>query len=308
MRAKRYYLYQTPPPLHWYQRRIGWFGRSLVVALLLIVVSFGIVGRNITDYQIKTIAARAADEKLQKVSASPLPESSAENIVDLQSILDAWVAEHPAQKWGIVAQSLDGPSFQASINADKSFQTASLYKLFLTLPLFSQIPAEHQSGTQLNVAGTQRSVASCVDLMLRISHNECGEAIGDYVDWTKASKFLADKGYKHTAFTANSLETTAHDTADFLQNLHGEMFTRTARDTILTSLKQQRWRQGIPAGCPGCTVANKTGDLNGAVNDAAIIDYNGGTYVLVILSENGSFEQMAELTGRIQQRILDTAR
>lgn len=309
MRTKNYHIYQTPPPRHWYQRSIGWFGKSFAVALLLSVAGFGLLGHEITSDKAKTLAAESTQQGLQKSSAKTLPEPTAENIVDLQPILDKWSADHPGQKWGIVAKSIDGPSFEARLNSDTEFQSASIYKLFLTLPLFNQIAAEHQKGTMVTVNGAKRSIATCVDLMLRISNNECGEAMGDYINWQKADTVLHEKGFGHTTIGESSyLRTSPGDTASFLAGLQGDMFNRTARDTILTSLKQQRWREGIPAGCPGCSVANKTGAIDSVMHDAGIVEYSSGTYVLVIFSENGSFQQIAELTGQLQQKILETTR
>lgn len=308
MRAKRYQIYQAPPPAHWYQRRIGWFGKAFAGSLLVIVAVFGVVGQQLTNDKVKTFAAQSSqNESLQKVTAAPLAAPVAENIVDLQPILDKWVADHPNQQWGVVAKSIDGPTFDASVNADREFRSASIYKLFLMLPLFNQIPAEHQKTINVTVNSKPKTVASCVDLMLRVSNNECGEAIGDYLNWQKADEVIKKGGFSHTVFGESTyLRTSAGDTAAFLEQLQGDMFNRTAREKIMTSLKQQRWRAGIPAGCPGCVVANKTGTIDNIMNDAAIVQYNGGTYILTVFSEGGTFKQIAQLTGQIQQQIIDT--
>ena len=308
MRAKQYSIYDAPPPAHWYSHRVGWFGKALTGTL---VVSLSVVGGFsyvFTQNNIRSLASAASQtETLDKANATPLPPVAAQNIVDLQPVLDAWVAENPNQQWGIMVKSLDGPTFNASAQADRQFKSASMYKLFLTLPLFEMVAAEHQKGVNVNVNGKQRSLATCVDLMLRVSNNECGDAIGQYVDWQKATSILQERGFKQTDFSKRSgLETSAGDTAAFLEQLHGDLFNRNAKDTIMTSLKQQRWRAGIPTGCPGCETANKTGTIDKVMHDAAIIEYNGGTYVLSIFSEGGSFKQIAQVTGQIQQRILDT--
>jgi len=283
---------------------------SRTLAGIAVFVVIGLGGVWYADTQM-TIPKRASestqDAKLKKVSAAPIAAPTVENIVDLQPVLDQWVAEHPEQEWGIAVKSIEGASFNASVNADKQFESASIYKLFLLLPLFQQVPAEHQKNITVTVDGAPRSIATCVDLMLRISNNECGEAIGSYLSWKKADDAAKKNGYTHTALNdTNGLKTTAGDTTRFLENLNGNMLTRTAKDTVMSSLKQQRWRQGIPAGCPGCTVANKTGDFNDVTHDAAIVEYSGGTYVLTIFSRNGTFPQIAELTGKIQQKIIDT--
>lgn len=308
MTAKNYYIYNAPPPAHWYQRSIGWFGKTLLGSLLLSTIIIGGLTYTFAQNNVRARASTANQPiKPETAKASTLPPVAAQNIVDLQSVLDTWSAEHPNQKWGIVVKSLEGPSFSASLNNDKEFQSASIYKLFLTLPLFNQVPVEHQKGATVTINAKQKSLATCVDLMLRVSNNECGEAVGDYVNWQKADKVLAERGFRHTVFGKSSyLKTSAGDTAAFLEGLYGDMFNRTAKDTIMASLKQQRLREGIPSGCPGCIVANKTGSIDNVMHDAAIVEYQGGTYVLTIFSEGGSFKQIAQLTGQIQQRILNT--
>jgi hypothetical protein len=49
-----------------------------------------------------------------------------------------------------------------------------------------------------------------------------------------------------------------------------------------------------------CEVANKTGDLSNVRHDAAIINDNGSTYALVIMTNGASYAQIAQLTGQIQ--------
>jgi beta-lactamase class A len=256
----------------------------------------------------KTLAAQTSHAAALTSPKSTLAaNTSIENIVDLQPILDSWATTHKGQNWAVVAKSITGPTFDAKINPDRSFESASIYKLFLTLPLFTQIPVEQQANINVVVPSGQKSIATCVDLMLRISNNECGQSIGYYLNWKKADATLKEAGFTHTEFNkSDNLKTTAGDTAAFLDALNDSMFNRKARETIMKSLYQQRYRDGIPAGCPGCVVANKTGQIDNVMHDAAIVQYKGGTYILVIFSENGTFKQISQLTGQIQQRIIDS--
>lgn len=303
-----YKLGQIPPARHWYQKRVGWPGRFMAVLLLLGIVGFA--GNTVISAQDdkKSLAAETSQSsKINGTRPTISSNSGFENIVDLQPVLDKWSKDHPNQQWAVAAKSLTGPSFDARINADRQFESASIYKLFLTLPLFYQIPVEQQPQINVSVNGGKKSLATCVDLMLRLSNNECGEAIGSYVNWKKADEALKKEGFNHTEFTQrDGIKTSAGDTAAFIEALNGDMFTRTAKETIMQSLYQQRYRDGIPAGCPGCVVANKTGQIDDVVHDAALVKYKGGTYVLVIFSQNGNFKQIAQLTGQIQQAIIDS--
>ncbi len=274
---------------------------------MIALAGLAVSGYMVVRTDVKSLASQTSGPgKLAKVTQTPLAQSTAENIVDIQPVIDKWVSEHPDQNWGIVIKSLEGPSFNAAFNPDRQFGSASIYKLFLVKPLFDQIPLEHQQKITVSVNGQPRAISTCLDLMLRLSHNECGEAVGKYLNWSKAQQTLNKAGYASTEFKVSELSTTAADTARFLEQLNGDMLNRNAKENVLKSLREQRWREGIPAGCPGCTTATKTGSSNGFVHDVGIVRYQSGSYVLSIFSEDGSFKQIAELTGRIHQHILDT--
>lgn len=302
-----YKLGQALPPQHWYQKRVGWFGRTMAASLVIGLAGFFVSANMIAHNDKKALAAETTQsakvaKEQSKISANP----ALENIIDLQPILDNWSNEHKGQKWAVVAKSITGPSFDAELNPTKEFESASIYKLFLMQPLFQQIPVEQQGKINIDISTGQKSISTCVDLMIRLSNNECGEAVGKYVNWNKAGSTLKKSGFSHTKFTQDGIKTSAGDTAKFLEQLNGDMLTRTGKEAVMKSLYQQRWRDGIPAGCPGCIVANKTGQINGVTHDAALVQYKGGTYVLTVFSEGGSFKQIAQLTGQIQQKILDS--
>ncbi len=308
-RPAYYKLGQAPPAKHWYQKKVGWFGRAFVGLMIVSLIGVGVNGYVSVKSDSKALAAKSTESsKIAQVNTIT-ENASLENIVDLQPIIDTWVKDHPGQKWGIVAKSMTGASFDARSNPDRQFESASIYKLFLTLPLFLQIPVEQQGNINVSVNGGQKSIATCVDLMLRLSNNECGAAIGTYLNWAKADEALKRGGFTHTSFNQrDSLKTSAGDTASFLESLNDDMFNRNAKEVIMRSLREQRFRDGIPAGCPGCVTANKTGQIDNVMHDAAIVQYKGGSYILVIFSENGNFKQIAQLTGQIQQKILDTTK
>ena len=64
--------------------------------------------------------------------------------------------------------------------------------------------------------------------------------------------------------------------------------------------KANVYRKGIPAGTNG-TVANKVGFLNGLLHDAAIVYGSNSKYVLAIMTDGSSWNNIAELTKRIEQ-------
>lgn len=294
----------------WYQRRIKWPG-GMVLALLVTSL-FAITWQQ----RVALIGMPAAVAHTSvKGNAGGLIDTAAQdrqladNIVDLQPLLNEWQQQHGNQRWSVVAKSIYGPSFDARINENSLYEAGSLHELFLMLPLKDKLPLEKWQQTRIQADGKNRTVTECVDMMLRLSDSPCGEAVGNYVGWAKATHALKSAGFTRTdlALSADGqFQTAASDVANYLQQLDGQLLPEKMREKVLTSMSKQMFRQGIPAGCPGCTVQNKIGNTNPALHDAGLVTYSRGKYVLVIMSEdNHDYREIATLAGRIQQRILD---
>lgn len=224
----------------------------------------------------------------------------------LNNLLAAWAQVHSDHEWSVALQSLDGPVISGQLNPNQTFGTASLYKLLLTYRLFSLYTPGQLAQVQINVAGRgQASLDSCVSLMLKVSDNPCGEAVGDFLGWTKSSLALKSLGLSGTSLnSASGPVSTAGDLTAYLVKLDkGELFSSAAKDYVMNLMLGQKLRAGIPAGCSGCTVANKTGDLVRVRHDTAIVSYPGGRYALSIMTNGASYSQIAQLTNEIQQLI-----
>ena len=224
----------------------------------------------------------------------------------LQSTLENWAASHPTHKWSVVVKGLGADTRFANLNAQEDYRSASIYKLFLTYPLFQLHSLDSLENFTVYPEGrSPASLKSCVDAMLRRSDNPCAAAVGDYIGWSRADKLLARAGFVHTQLNnAAGPQTTAADTADFLRNLDsGGLFSDDQRQFVLDILKNQNLRSGIPAGCAGCVVADKTGDLGFVRHDAGIVYFSANKYILVIFTNGASYSEIAGLTSQIQARM-----
>jgi beta-lactamase class A len=292
-------------------KRVGWFGKSLTLTLVAILMGVTVTMRGLL---LETFDVQYSQTNIAETAGQTTPTALApsfeRNIVDLQPVLDKWHKDHPGQRWSVVIKSLDGPSFDASLKPNEVYQSASIYKLFLTLPLMRQVPIERQKYVRVDAGGTKRTVAQCLDMMLRLSDNPCGNGIAEYLGWSKADAYLKEQGYKQTSFLSREgLQTSAGDTAKFLEGLNSGMFKPAEQTAIYTAMSKQVFRQGIPTGCPGCMVADKIGNIDNVLHDAGIVTYSKGKYILVIFSEdNRKYSEIAKLTGQLQQRILDTTK
>jgi beta-lactamase class A len=248
----------------------------------------------------QTVSVPAIQELAGTEPTPPLAVSTAD--AGLQTILDNWVANHPSVDWSISVSGLGDDGRFAGYNPDKKRGLASIYKLFLMYPLYQKVPLDQFASTTINTDSSSHSLADCVNAMMLYSDNECGVAVGRYVGWTNADNTLNKLGFSQTElYSDNGTESSAGDTTKLLKELYaGSMFSDAQRQFIINILKVQTKRSGIPAGCSGCTVANKTGSLSYVNNDAGIIYYADSNYVLSVFTDGAGFDSIAALTAQVQ--------
>lgn len=280
------------------------------LAMLILLPCFGVwlATNNFSTQPEQVLAETNPTAQALPVQQEPekLPQvgPGSDTNAAVQRYLHEWTTENKKTKWAVYAEQI-GPTKQvASVNADRQFGIGSLYKLFIPNALASSVPTEQWAKMQTS-ASEGRSIERCVSDMLRSSDNSCGEALAERIGWGTLNEQTRSNGYVFTNLNSTDyLKGTARDMATLLKDIQNKNgFSDQVRNRMLTAMKEQRLNKGIPAGCTGCVVYNKTGDADGFRNDAAIIERNGKTYVIVILSEGGSYQQIAELTKGILDKF-----
>jgi beta-lactamase class A len=220
--------------------------------------------------------------------AAPVTEPAVDPALDLmlQQFTAAKAVPH-----GIVIKDLKTGTMSAS-SPEHVFTSASLYKLFVAHGIYKQID---NGGLTLGtpVRGTGRNVGDCLRIMINVSDNACGRALGTILGWGKQDAVLRDLGFKHTSL-ADPLQTSAGDVALLLERLYkGSLLSPSSSDHFMTFLKEQRVNNRLPAGLPaGTAIAHKTGDLDGYVHDAGIVFGPKTDYLVVVAS--GRWQRPAE--------------
>lgn len=295
-----------------YSHRTQGNHRTLRYYLLLCAV-FLVTVAGIWGASVSLITHQQPDNP--ETAVVPAPETSQSEVLgyedqiseaNLQELVEEWVSARPDNEWSVVVRGLEGDSLTASVNSEKPYETASMYKLFMSYPLLQIVPLYELGSRSLELEGKEKKTFSeCLDLMLRVSHNPCGEAVSKFVTYKKADDALHQRKYLQTNLNRPEyMITTAGDTASFLADLYeGRLFRPAERERVLSILKQQQIDIGIPSGCSDCVVMNKTGDWNGVRHDAGIIQYDTGAYVISIFSGGGSYTQFADLTYRVHEYV-----
>ena len=210
----------------------------------------------------------------------------------LNALLKHYAEDHPGT-YGVSFLEIDGKKRNASYNGNKQFVTASTYKLFVG---YSVLRREQLAGWRWE------DNQVCFNKMISQSDNPCAENYLKVIGYDVVTKDANDIGFKDTTFAkSGGPYTTANDLARFMVMLDaGQNFSSANRDRFLSALKANVYRKGIPAGTNG-TVANKVGFLNGLLHDAAIVYDSNGKDVLAIMTDGSSWNNIAELTKRIEQ-------
>ena len=210
----------------------------------------------------------------------------------LSALLANYAKDHPGS-YGISLIELDGKKRRASYNGDQQFVTASTYKLLVAYSLLKRIDA----GTK-----DWDSNADCFNKMISNSDNACAEAFLENLGLSNVTKDINAIGLKNSNFTkTGGPYATANDLALLLGMLQsGQNFSLVNRDRLISAMKGNIFRKGIPAGASG-TVADKVGFMDDLLHDAAIVYSPSGTYVLVVMTQGSSWATIADLAGQIDK-------
>ena len=169
----------------------------LGIILLAVIVSQGAVALQTAQPDTalaKTTVTESAAESQEK--AAKIQQESAQ----LQELLAEYERQYPGQISLSVFDLENGAS--AAVGADDPMVAASLYKLYVAFGIYQLIDkGTITPETYVSAAGT--TVQSCLEAMLTVSDNPCGEALGGLVGWQELDKALASLGLNST--TTNNL-------------------------------------------------------------------------------------------------------
>lgn len=214
------------------------------------------------------------------------------------SALIAQFAQAHSGSFGVSFAELDGQRRHASYQGTKSFRTASTYKLFVAYGALKRVEAGQWQWTDQINGG--RDLTKCLDDMIVKSDNACGDTLLAKIGYSTLTNELRAIGLTSSSFTKDVPLTTASDLTTFVGALHaGQLLSPSSTNTLISAMKRNVYRQGIPKGANGQT-ADKVGFLDAFLHDAAIVYGPNGTYALSIMTEGSSWATIAELTKQIE--------
>lgn len=208
--------------------------------------------------------------------------------------------------WQVYVEDLaTGASIE--INNHQGY-SASVVKLYVMLAVFQRINDGELTETS--------TIDSLLEQMITVSSNEATNTLIDTLGdgdadagFAIVNQIAQDYGFTesfinqylgYTDGDPTRKQTSAHDSGAFMAAVYrGELVTPEYSQRMLDLLLAQTRRTKIPGGVPdGTLVANKTGEITGVENDAAIVfatsDASGaidgsateGDYVLTVMTED----------------------
>jgi beta-lactamase class A len=216
----------------------------------------------------------------------------------MQTLLSYWTSVHSGD-YSIDFRTLNG-NISASLSPYRLLPSVGVYRLYIASLVYGRVTAGSTSLSSLTQTG--QTVDICLDLMIRESDDGCTNALGALVGWGASDSLLKAQGFSSTTLTEGASLTTANDMSNWMVKLlQGSITAPWQADSLTTAMTRQVFRQGIPAGSIGITVADKLGIYGRISNDAGIIYHPNGTYVLSVLSEGSDPGKIADLTNEINK-------
>lgn len=262
-----------------------------------------------------------APEATQAVGTAPEVRSAVQPLTD-----------NVAGTVSVAYASLSDTNDACSIQADRQMRSASMIKLAILAEYLRETDVGMLSGEETYTlrasdivggtgslqgrgAGYQTTLDGLARLMVCESDNVAANVLIDRMGMDAINAEASSLGLSSTVLERRMMDsaamaagrdnyTSARDVARVLELIgSGRLVSREASDRALGWLEQQTDRAGIPAGVPaGTTVGNKTGSLESARHDGAIV-LGEHPYVLVVMTDGMGTDSANALISRVSRAV-----
>ncbi len=231
--------------------------------------------------------------------------------------------------YGIVVKSLKTPEVYF-LNEHKSFNAASLYKLWVMAESFKQIQDGDlkedevlsedvsvlnnafnlsEGEAELTEGKITLSVSDALNQMITISHNYAALLLTERIKLSSINSFLSKNGFFEVLVGTGDQNptTTASDIALFLEKLYkGELANQENTNKMLDLLKRQQLNNKLPRFLPeGLVIAHKTGEIASFTHDSGIVFTQKGDYIIVVLSDTDMPSAAEDRISQISKNVYE---
>jgi len=251
------------------------------------------------DVPVQGVPGQAAN--VPQAASAPTPDP---RIVNEQRLREAVFAPFRGVRgrFGIFVKDLSTGQTVA-LNDRFPFQSASLYKLPVMYEVFKlrdlDLVAFNEEmvigpddlsmdlGSLAWPIGTRITIGTALDRMVTLSDNSGAYMLAKKVGSPRVNDDMLSMGLTHTHIRGDDLQTSAFDMGRLLEFIaRGQALSPETSAEMVHLMARQQVRNRIPVLMPAeATVANKTGNWEGAAHDVAIVYGPRSTFVIALLSD-----------------------
>ena len=234
--------------------------------------------------------------------------------IDFQPVIDAWLNQISGNK-SIVIYDLDRDEIVGKYNSDESYETASLYKLFVVYEGYKKVQSGEWKGDD-QAGSTGYNILKCLDLSIRESYSPCAETLLTMIGRENLEKIIRDD-YGITNTDIAHLISTPNDIMKMMKIYyeHSDIKDQNLIDQMKDSFLNQppttyNWRQGLPSGFTKAKVYDKVGwefipdgGYWRLYHDAAIVDFSDKNrhFIVVVMTNRVPFERILEFGSALEK-------
>jgi beta-lactamase class A len=262
---------------------------------------------------------------------NPIIDSVAKSSQQVLSLftkgVDQKIADSVAQSDGIYSVIvIDLKNNQTySLNPDRTYNSASLYKLWVMAAAYQAIydgkikradiltDSVENLNKSFNIAsseaelksGTMRmTVNEALEKSITVSDNYSALLLTKKLGLSAINSFLKTQHLTHSKTSLPPVTTAADIALFYLQLYNHQLVNYESSSGMIELLKRQAINDRIPKYLPAnIPIAHKTGELDTIKHDAGIVFTPKGDYILVMLSDTNDPQVAAEKMAQLSQQI-----
>jgi len=284
-------FWRNDTPREWYEFEVKLIPTVALFALLVLSV---LVGYHIdTPVQAEPKTAAKASQTVSEPVASP------EKYPTLVTDMNAALATVPGLSASATLIDLDTSKQYDAGNYTQFYEAASTSKL---VGVFDYLHQVEVGKTTLTRTIQGQSAQDIIMRMIIYSDNDAWDKLNGYLKFKPQQAYLDGIGVGGK-MVPNNIQFTTPAMARMLQLFYqGDLMNDEHRAMVLDYMGRTTMNKLIPPAVPAdAKVYHKYGQIEGVLHDAAIIEWQGRAFVLVVYTDNeGKSGQYAKQVGAIQ--------
>jgi beta-lactamase class A len=226
-------------------------GLNVILVGVAVVISVLVIThqRGFEDKDIQKVQSVANTATVDATKAAAIKADTAR----LSELVTSFAQPYGTKVGVVVTDLADGAS--ANVNGNEQFVSASIYKLFVGYDIYKKIDAGTLLYDQVvqtpDDENSTNTVSGCLNLMITISDNGCGEALAALEGWANLDAMLKSEGYTGTMLNNymdngeelnGDKQTDANDVALLLSRLYDGTLLSVASTNAYPRCGHYIWR------------------------------------------------------------------